>query len=88
MSNVEWQIAYPTGDWVVTYRGIRIVITRSETGKPMEIGWFIGGQEAKSIPLDCGEEEAKRIGTEVVDQRISVDEEWKQAEKKNQGTRS
>jgi hypothetical protein len=83
MSAPEWQIAFPTGNWVTTYRGVRIVIARSETGQPLEIGWFIGGQEAESIPLACDEEEAKRIGTEVVDQRTPVDEEWQQAEKKD-----
>jgi hypothetical protein len=31
-----------TGSWVTTYRGIRIVIKRSVTGRPIEIGWFIG----------------------------------------------
>ena len=83
MSNVEWQIAFPTGDWVVTYRGIRIVIKRSWTGNPLEIGWYIGGKEVESIPLDCDEELAKRIGTEVVDQRIPVDEEWREAAKRD-----
>ena len=59
MSNVEWQIAYPTGDLVVTYRGIRIVIKRRETGNPLEIGSYIGGKEVESIPLDCDEEKPK-----------------------------
>jgi hypothetical protein len=65
-------------------RGIHIVITCSDMGKHIEIGCFIGGQEAESIPLDCDEEEGKRIGTEVVDQRFSADEFWQQAEKKDQ----
>jgi hypothetical protein len=86
MSTPDWQIAFPTGNLVATYRGIRIVIRRSETGNPLEIGWFIGGKEVESIPIDCNEEEAKRIGTGVVDHRIPVDEKWQQAEKKNQGS--
>jgi hypothetical protein len=49
----------------------------------MEIGWYIDGREAESIPLDCDEELAKEIGTQIVDQRIPVDEEWQQAEKKD-----
>jgi hypothetical protein len=60
----------------------RVVIKRNETGKPMEIGWYINGSEAESIPLDCDEELAKEIGTQIVDQRIPVDEEWQQAEKR------
>ena len=61
----------------------RVVIKRNETGKPMEIGWYINGSEAESIPLDCDEELAKEIGTQIVDQRIPVDEEWQRAEKKD-----
>jgi hypothetical protein len=82
MSAALWQLV-PTRNWVTTYRGVRVLIKRNETGKPMEIGWYINGSEAESIPLDCDEELAKEIGTQVVDQRIPVDEEWQQAEKKD-----
>jgi hypothetical protein len=82
MSAASW-LAFPTRNWVTTYRGVRVVIERNETSKPIEIGWYINGSEAESIPLDCDEELAKEIGTQVVDQRIPVDEEWQQAEKKD-----
>jgi hypothetical protein len=83
MSAASWQLAFPTRNWVTTYRGVRIIIKRNEMARPIEIGWFIGGQEAESIPLDCDEELAKKIGTDIVDQRVPVDEEWQQAEKKD-----
>lgn len=35
-----------------------------------------GGREAESLPVDCDEESAKKIGIDVVDQRIPVDELW------------
>jgi hypothetical protein len=35
--------------------------------------------------VDCDEELAKKIGIDVVDQRISVHELWPQAEKKDSG---
>jgi hypothetical protein len=46
--------------WVITCRGMRIVIRRSETGNPVEIGWFIGGQVAESTPFYGDVESAKR----------------------------
>ena len=53
MSTAEWQIGFPTGNWVATYGGLRIVIKRSDTDRPLEIGWFINGQVAESIPVTC-----------------------------------
>jgi hypothetical protein len=79
-----WQIAIPTGNLVATYRGIRIVIKRNETGNPIESGFFINGTEVEGIPIDCDEDLAKKIGTDIVDQRIPVDERWREAEKKDQ----
>lgn len=84
MSNVEWQIAYPTGNWVATHRGIRIVIKRSNTGDPIEIGWFIGGQAVERIPVECDLKWAKQLAVDIIDERIPVDKEWQQAEKKSQ----
>jgi hypothetical protein len=81
MSAAAWHISFPTGSWVATHRGVRIVIKRSVTGNPVEIGWFIGGREAESLPVDCDEELAKKIGIDVVDQRISVHELWPQGGK-------
>jgi hypothetical protein len=84
MSTADWQIAFPTGNWVATHRGIRIVIKCSETGKPIEIGWFINGQAIESVPLSCDLEWAKQLAIDIVDQRIPVDQEWQQAEKRDQ----
>ena len=83
MSTADWQIAIPTGNLVATYRGIRIVIKRSQTGKPLEIGWFIGGQAVESLPVDCEEEWAKKLAVDVIDERIPEDEVWQQAERKD-----
>jgi hypothetical protein len=83
MSTADWQIAIPTGNLVATYRGIRIVIKRSQTGKPLEIGWFIGGQAVESLPVECDEEWAKKLAVDVIDERIPEDELWQQAEKKD-----
>jgi hypothetical protein len=84
MSAPEWQIAIPTGNLVATYRGIRIVIKRSQTGNPIEIGWFINGQAAESIPVSCDLEWAKKLAVDVIDERIPLDQEWQQAEKRDQ----
>jgi hypothetical protein len=73
MSAPEWQISFPAGSWVTTYRGVRIVIKRSVTGNPIEIGWYIGGRAVESLPVDCDEEWAKKMAVDVVDDRMSVD---------------
>lgn len=81
--STEWQLAFPTGNWVSTYRGICIVIKRSETGKPIKIGWYIGGQPVESVPLSCDLEWAKQLAIDVVDEQIPIDEVWQHAEKKD-----
>lgn len=84
MSEVEWQIGVPSGNHLATYRGIRIVIQLDEeTGKPGEIGWFIGGRVAKNLPVSCDLVSAKIIGMAVVDARIPMDERWAEAEKRD-----
>ena len=83
MSEVKWQIEVPTGSHSATYRGIRIVIKRVETGNPLEIGWFIGGGVAKSMPVNCDLESAKKVGMDVIHKRITVDDRWAQAEKRD-----
>jgi hypothetical protein len=83
MSAAEWQIAIPSGNWATTYRGVRIVIKRSETGNPIEIGWFIGGQVADSIPVSCDLEWAKKLAVDLVEQRMPTEVRWQQAEKKD-----
>jgi hypothetical protein len=81
MSEVEWEIGVPTGNHVATYRGIRIVIQLDQKGRPLEMGWFIGGHLVESILADRDLESAKRTGIMVVDQRIALNEVWQQAEK-------
>jgi len=61
MSTTEWQLGFPTGNWVATYRGFPIVIKRSDTDRSLEIGWFINGQVAESIPITCDLEWAKKL---------------------------
>jgi hypothetical protein len=29
---------------------------RSQTASPVEIGWFIGGQDFEGFPIDCDED--------------------------------
>jgi hypothetical protein len=84
MSTIEWQIAYPTGNLVATYRGIRIVIKLGETRNPIEIGWFINGQAVESVPVSCDREWPKKLAVDVSDERIPEDDVWQQAEKKDQ----
>jgi hypothetical protein len=83
MSAPDWQIAIPTGNLVATYRGIRIVIKLGETRNPIEIGWYIGGQVAESIPVTCDLEWAKKLAVDVVDERIPEDAVWQQAERRD-----
>jgi hypothetical protein len=83
MNTAAWQIGFPSGNSATTYRGIRIVITRSATGDPIEIGWFIGGRVAESVPVSCDLEWAKKMRVDVIDERISIDEVWQEAEKKD-----
>ena len=59
-------------------------LKRSETGKPIEIGWFINGQAVESVPLSCDVEWAKQLAIDVIDERIPVDQEWQQAGKRDQ----
>ena len=79
MSAPDWQIAIPTGNWVATYRGIRIVIKLGESRNPLKIGWYINGQAVESVPLSCDLEWAKQLAIDIVDDRIPVDHEWQQA---------
>jgi hypothetical protein len=83
MSTADWQIAIPTGNLVATYRGIRIVIKLGETRNPIEIGWFINGQEVESVAVSCDREWAKKLAVELIDERIPEDEVWHQAEKED-----
>jgi hypothetical protein len=83
MSEPEWQSGVPTGNHLATYRGIRIVVKLSPRGNPIEIGWFIGGHVAKSLPVSCDLESAKTIGTAAVDARIPIDDRWAEAEKRD-----
>jgi hypothetical protein len=83
MSAPDWEIAFPTRNWVTTYRGIRIVIKRNDKGNPIEIGWFIGGQAVERLSVDCDEEWAKKLAVDVVDERIPENEVWQQAEKRD-----
>lgn len=83
MSAGSWQIAFPTGNWVATHRGIRIVIKRSNTGDPSEITWFINGQAVESVPVSCDLEWAKKLAVDVIDERMPEDEVWQQAERKD-----
>ena len=84
MSRVEWQTGIPTGNHLATYRGIRVVIKLSKTGSPTEIRWYIDRLLAESTPLDCDLESAKKIGIDLADRRIPMDDRWRQAEKKDQ----
>jgi hypothetical protein len=81
MSAAAWHISFPTGSWVATHRGVRIVIKRSVSRQSGRNRLVIGGREAESLPVDCDEELAKKIGIDVVDQRISVHELWPQGGK-------
>jgi hypothetical protein len=83
MSKSGWQKGVPTGNQLATYRGIRIVVRLDERGNPLEIGWFIGGHVAKSMPVSCDLESAKIIGTAAVDARIPLDERWAEAERRD-----
>jgi hypothetical protein len=83
VSAPDWQIAIPTGNLVATYRGIRIVIKLGETRNPIEIGWYIGGQVAETIPVTCDLEWAKKLAVDVVDERIPEDAVWQQAERRD-----
>jgi hypothetical protein len=49
-----------------------------------EIRWYIDGLLAESTPLDCDLESAKKIGIDLADRRIPMDDRWQQAEKKDQ----
>ena len=60
-----------------------IVIKRSDTAMPIEIGWFINGQVAESIPVTCDLEWAKKLAVDfLIDERIPEDELWSQAERR------
>jgi hypothetical protein len=74
----------PPGTLVTTYRGIRIVIKLGENRNPLEIGWYINGQAVESVPVSCDREWAKKLAVDVVDDRIPLDQEWQQAEKRDQ----
>jgi hypothetical protein len=75
---------HPNGNHLATYRGIRVVIKLSKTGSPTEIRWYIDRLLAESTPLDCDLESAKKIGIDLADRRIPMDDRWRQAEKKDQ----
>jgi hypothetical protein len=83
MSETEWQIGIPTGNLLATYRGIRIVVRLDRRGNPVAIEWFIEGRLAESTPVGGDLESAKKIGIDVVDERIPMDDQWSQAEKDN-----
>ena len=81
MNESEWQISFPSGNWVITHRGIRIVITRSDTGEPSEIGWFIDGQLIESVPSHDDLKGAQDLAIDKVNHRMQTDEQWQAAEK-------
>ena len=83
MSAVEWQIGVATGNSLMTYRGIRVVVKLSQTGSLIEIAWFIEERLAESSSVDCDLGLVNKVGIDVVDQRIPTDELWLQAEKKD-----
>jgi hypothetical protein len=84
MDESEWQLSFPTGNWVTTRRGIRIVITRNDMGEPSQVEWFIGGQLVESTPFDEDLKAAKHLAIDLVNYRMETDERWQQAERDGQ----
>jgi hypothetical protein len=82
MSAVECQIEVPPGGLVYDVsRKTRTRGTQSDR-QSIEIAWSIEERLAESSSFDCDLDSAK-IGVDVVDQRIPMDELWLQAEKKD-----
>ena len=83
MSTAEWQIGFPTGNWVATYRGLPLSL--SEVTRPcrLRLAGFINGQVAESIPVTCDLEWGKKLAVDfLIDERIPEDELWSQAERR------
>jgi hypothetical protein len=82
MSAVECQIEVPPRELV--YHVSRKTRTREAQSdrQSIEIAWSIEERLAESSSVDCDLDLAK-IGVDMVDQRVPMDELWLQAEKKD-----
>jgi hypothetical protein len=81
INETDWQLSFPSGNWVTTCRGIRIVITRNDMGEPSQIEWFIGGRLTESMPFNEDLEAAKHLAIDMVNHRMETDARWQEAER-------
>ena len=72
-----------SGDWHADYKGISIRIkVDPETGKPMEICWYVGGVLSEISPVTCNLSVAQKIAVKIVDIQIPKNPHWAQAEER------
>jgi hypothetical protein len=75
-----WNQGSKTGNWSATFRGIGIVITVDDSGRPTEFQFFLNGKLDDSASLSCTIDVAKRIALEVVDRLLLETPHWQAAE--------